>query len=218
MRWQNGSDDASRVWWMRWGCVTILIAGNSTICQFIIIKVRRTPTPSGGKRVAMRWNWMLLLWAVAESVSPGASAHELWLHSRTDAGVIRLTFGDGPDMSAAERVAEIANTKVWAGDKPLIVKQLPDGLEAQLPPGGSTVISAFADRGIVAHAGQSSLIYLAAYAQTRAMESELVAWPGPWRRSSATPLIFARQWAARHSCDPEGTTCRRRDRQGFSWA
>lgn len=120
----------------------------------------------------MRWNWMLLVWAVAESVSPGASAHELWLHSRTDAGVIRLTFGDGPDMSAAERVAEIANTKVWAGDKPLVVKQLPDGLEARLPTGGATVISAFADRGIVAHAGQSSILYLAAYAQTRAMESE----------------------------------------------
>ena len=120
----------------------------------------------------MRRMWIFLVATVAGLASPAASAHEMWLHSRpgADPAVIRLTFGDGPDLSQAERVAEIANAKVWAGAKPLEVKRLPDGLEAKLPPGGSTVVSALADRGVVTHSGQSSVIYLAAYSQTRAID------------------------------------------------
>ena len=89
-----------------------------------------------------------------------------------DAGVIRLTFGDGPDLSAAERVAEIADTKVWADGKPLKVKRLPDSLEAGPLPDQPAVLSAFADRGVVTHKGESFIIYLAAYAQSRALESD----------------------------------------------
>jgi hypothetical protein len=63
-------------------------------------------------------------------VSPAASAHELWFHSRpgADTGIIRLTFGDTPNLKEAERVAEIAHTKVWAGGELLEVKRMPDGL------------------------------------------------------------------------------------------
>ena len=83
----------------------------------------------------MRMKWVLLVATVAGLMSPAASAHELWLHSRpgSDHAVVRLTFGDAPDLGEAERVAEIANAKVWAGGKPLGVKRLPDGLEARLP-------------------------------------------------------------------------------------
>ena len=124
----------------------------------------------------MRMVWIFLVAAVAALASPGAGAHELWLHSGpgpgTDPGVIRLTFGDGPELGQAERVAEIANAKVWAGGKALKVKRLPDGLEAQLPAGDHALVSALADRGVVTHTGQSSVIYLAAYSQIRAIEPD----------------------------------------------
>jgi formylmethanofuran dehydrogenase subunit E len=125
----------------------------------------------------MRGKWAFLVTTVVGLVSPAVRAHELWIQSRpgTDPAVIRLTFGDGPELGSAERVVEIANAKVWAGAKPLEVKRLPDGLEAQLPPGGSGVASALADRGVVTHNGQSSVIYLAAYAQTRAIEPDQAA-------------------------------------------
>jgi formylmethanofuran dehydrogenase subunit E len=126
----------------------------------------------------MRKTCAFLAALVAGLLSPAGRAHELWLNSRPGAAVLRLTFGDGPDLSEAERVAEIANAKVWAGGKPLNVKRLPDGLESQLPNGGSAVVSALADRGVVTHGGQSSLIYLAAYAQTRAIESDQAAHLG----------------------------------------
>ena len=102
--------------------------------------------------------------------------HELWLHSRsgTSAGVVRLTFGDAPDLSAAERVAEIAHTKVWADGKPLKVERLPDGLEAGPLQAQPAVLSAFADRGVVTYKGESFIIYLAAYAQSRAIEPSQV--------------------------------------------
>jgi hypothetical protein len=74
-------------------------------------------------------------------------------------------------LNEAERVAEIAHTKVWVGGKPVEVQRLPDGLEAKLPEPLPAVISAFADRGVVNQNGQSSVIYLAAYAQTQAIES-----------------------------------------------
>ena len=125
----------------------------------------------------MRTTWIFFAACVAGLVSPVASAHELWFHSRSgaDTGVIRLTFGDTPNLNEAERVAEIAHTKVWSGGKPLDVKRLPDGLEAQLPQGDSAVVSAFADRGVVTHQGQSFIIYFAAYAQSHAIEPDQAA-------------------------------------------
>jgi formylmethanofuran dehydrogenase subunit E len=113
-----------------------------------------------------------LLAFVACVLSPGADAHELWVHARSggDSGVSRLSFGDTPEFNEAERVAEIAHTKVWASGKLLEVKRLPDGLEAQLPPDGFAVLSGFADRGVVTYKGESFIIYLAAYAQSRAIE------------------------------------------------
>ena len=54
----------------------------------------------------------------------GGQRAEMWLHSRPGAepAVIRLTFGDGPDLSEAEHVSEINNAKVSAGGIPLDVK------------------------------------------------------------------------------------------------
>jgi formylmethanofuran dehydrogenase subunit E len=120
----------------------------------------------------MRKTFGFLFVIVACFLSPCALAHELWFHARSggDSGVIRLSFGDTPEFNEAERVAEIAHTKVWAGGKALSVKRLPDGLEAQLPNDGFAVLSAFADRGVVAYKGESFIIYLAAYAQSRAIE------------------------------------------------
>ena len=83
---------------------------------------------------------------------------------------MRLSFGDSPEFGDAERVAEIADTKVWADGKPLEVNRLPDGLEAKPPQGQPAVLSAFADRGVVTYKGDSFIIYLAAYAQTRTIE------------------------------------------------
>ena len=104
-------------------------------------------------------------------------AHELWFHSSAggQATPVRLSFGDSPEFGEAERVAEIADTKVWADGKPLEVKRLPDGLEAARPQGQPAVLSAFADRGVVAYKGESFIIYLAAYAQSRAVEAGQVA-------------------------------------------
>jgi hypothetical protein len=125
----------------------------------------------------MRKTWTFLAALVAGFVSPAAGAHELWFHSPSggEHAVIRLTFGDTPGFNEAERVAEIAQTKVWASGKSLEVKRLPDGLEARLPDGGSAVLSAFADRGVVTYKGESFIIYLAAYAQSRAIEPEQAA-------------------------------------------
>ncbi len=143
----------------------------------------------------MRTTWILAaaVALTAVTMSPEARSHEMWLHVRpgADPAVIRLTFGDGPDLAEAERVAEIANAKVWAGGRPLEVRRLPDGLEAQLPPGGSAVVSASADRGVVTHGAQSSIVYLAAYAQTRAIESEQAASLG-LGDDQARLLLFSR--------------------------
>jgi hypothetical protein len=102
-----------------------------------------------------------------------AWAHELWFHPGTggQSSSVRLTFGDSPDLGEAERVAEIAHAKVWADGKPLEVERLPDALEARLLDHRPAVISAFADRGIVNYMGDSFVIYLAAYSQTRAIEA-----------------------------------------------
>ncbi len=102
--------------------------------------------------------------------------------------LVRLSFGDSPDLGEAERVAEIAHTKVWADGQPLEVKRLPDGLEARLPDRRPAVVSAFADRGIVTYMGDSFIIYLAAYAQTQAIEPNRGHASGPGRRPGPAPL------------------------------
>jgi formylmethanofuran dehydrogenase subunit E len=120
----------------------------------------------------MRVKNTLLAAIAAGLLTPGAVAHELWFHpgAAGEPGLVRLSFGDSPDIGEAERVAEIAQTKVWADGQPLEVKRLPDGLEVRLPDRRPAVVSAFADRGVVPYMGDSFIIYLAAYAQTRAIE------------------------------------------------
>lgn len=120
----------------------------------------------------MRMKEMLLAAIAAGLVTPAARAHELWFHpgAAGEPHLVRLSFGDSPDIGEAERVAEIAHTKVWADGQSLEVKRLPDGLEARLPDRRPGVVSAFADRGVVPYMGDSFIIYLAAYAQTRAIE------------------------------------------------
>lgn len=110
--------------------------------------------------------------AVTAALAPlSASAHELWFHPRPEPSdsraSVRLTFGDSPEPGEAERVAEIARTKVWADGSPLEVRRLPNGLEATLSARGSAVLSAFADRGVIDYQGDSFVIFLAAYAQIR---------------------------------------------------
>jgi len=141
----------------------------------------------------MRKAWLLLTTLVAGFVTPAASAHELWFHLRpgADTGTVRLTFGDTPNLNEAERVAEIAQTKVWADGKPLEVKRLPDGLEARLPERRPAVLSAFADRGVVTYKGESFIIYLAAYAQARAIEPDQFANLG-LRDDQVRLLLFSR--------------------------
>ena len=125
----------------------------------------------------MRKSGILLVALAIALVTPPAGAHELWFHLKpgADSAVVRLTFGDTPDLNEAERVAEIAHAKVWAAGKSLEVKRLPDGLEVALPDQRPAVFSAFADRGVVTYMGESFIIYLAAYAQTRAIEPDQAA-------------------------------------------
>src|SRR5208283_1399677 len=105
--------------------------------------------------------------------SPSAFGHELWFQpNQQDVASVRLTFGDTPASEEAERVAEIARTKVWADGRPLVVTRLPDGLEAKLPARHPAVLSAFADRGIVDYMGDSFVIFLVAYAQSKPARSE----------------------------------------------
>ncbi len=99
-------------------------------------------------------------------------AHELWFQpSGENAASVRLTFGDSPAPGEAERVAEIAHAKVWGDGMPLEVKRLADGLEAWLPKSRPAVLSAYADRGVVDYQGDSFVIYLAAYAQSKPVKS-----------------------------------------------
>jgi formylmethanofuran dehydrogenase subunit E len=125
----------------------------------------------------MRTTWVFGFVVATGMISPSAHAHELWFHSGTggQSAAVRLSFGDSPEFGEAERVAEIAATKVWADGKPLEVKRLPDGLEAKPPQGQPAVLSAFADRGVVTYKGESFIIYLAAYAQSRAIEPDQAA-------------------------------------------
>ena len=121
----------------------------------------------------MRTTWIFAA-ALAAAVSPPAArAHELWFQpgQAANPGVLRLTFGDSPEPGEAERVAEIAKAKVWADGEPVEVARLADGLEARLPTRRPAVVSAFADRGVVPYKGDSFVIYLAAYAQTRPLDA-----------------------------------------------
>jgi len=105
--------------------------------------------------------------------SPSAFGHELWFQpNQEDVASVRLTFGDTPAPGEAERVAEIARTKVWADGRPLEVTRLADAIEAKLPSRRPAVLSAFADRGIVDYMGDSFVIFLAAYAQAKPVRSE----------------------------------------------
>lgn len=116
--------------------------------------------------------WFLVAALALGLLTPAAYAHELWFQPspKSDPAVVRLTFGDSPAPGEAERVSEIARAKVWADGKPLEVKRLPDGLEARRPARPPAVVSAFADRGVVDSTGDSFVIFLAAYAQTRPIE------------------------------------------------
>lgn len=107
---------------------------------------------------------LALLAALAGSPARG---HELWFQpvDPKAPGVVRLTFGDSPAPGEAERVAEIAHARVWAAGRPVEVERLPDGLEARRPAGDAPLLSAYADRGVVDHLGDSFIITLAAYAQ-----------------------------------------------------
>jgi formylmethanofuran dehydrogenase subunit E len=120
----------------------------------------------------MRVKDILPMAVAAVLLTPAARAHELWFHPGAggEPGLVRLSFGDSPDLGEAERVAEIAHTKVWSDGQLLEVKRLPDGLEVRLPDRRPAVVSAFADRGVVPYKGDSFIIYLAAYAQNRAIE------------------------------------------------
>ena len=124
----------------------------------------------------MRTTWILAAALAAAFSTPAARAHELWFQPSpaSNPGVVRLTFGDSPEPGEAERVAEIAKAKVWADGKPAEVTRLADGLEARLPSRRPAVVSAFADRGVVPYKGDSFVIYLAAYAQTRPVDAGAV--------------------------------------------
>lgn len=120
----------------------------------------------------MRRLFASLLAAAAVLWALPSDAQELWFHlGGADQGMARLTFGDTPASGEAERVAEIAHTKVWSGGKPLEVVRHPDGLEIKLLATRPALLSAYADRGVVDYQGQTFIIQLAAYAQTRAIES-----------------------------------------------
>lgn len=115
----------------------------------------------------MRTSWLIAASMTLAAVAP-ARAHELWFRvgPEGDPARVVLYFADAPEPGEAERVAEIARTKVWADGRPLEVDRLPEGLETRLPARRPAVVSAFADRGVVDYQGDSFVIELAAYAQS----------------------------------------------------
>ncbi|WP_165074810.1 formylmethanofuran dehydrogenase subunit E family protein [Paludisphaera rhizosphaerae] len=123
----------------------------------------------------MRRHPIALATAFVVLAASSSRAHELWFHlGGADQASARLTFGDTPAPGEAERVAEIAHTKVWAGGELLNVVRLPDGLEARLPEPRPALLTAYADRGVVDYQGQTFVIQLAAYAQTQAVDASRV--------------------------------------------
>lgn len=117
----------------------------------------------------MRTRPILLAALAVLCLDPSARAHELWFQPprAADPSVVRLTFGDTPAAADAERVAEIATARAWADGKPLDVVRQPDGLDVRLPEGRPALLSAFADRGVIDYMGDTFIIFLAAYAQSR---------------------------------------------------
>ena len=108
-----------------------------------------------------------------------ASAHELWFQPTVgEADAIALTFGDTPAPGEAERVAEIAHTKVWGDGRALEVIRKPDGLKVRPQARRPDVLSAYADRGVVDYEGDSFIIQLAAYAQDGPIPSSRVGQDG----------------------------------------
>jgi hypothetical protein len=67
----------------------------------------------------------------------------------------------------AERLAEIANTRLWADGKPPELNRLPDRLEARLPGARVGLLSAFADGRVIDFMGDTFVSFLADYAQSR---------------------------------------------------
>jgi hypothetical protein len=119
----------------------------------------------------MRRTWILA--AMICLIPTWARAHELWFlpDPGSDPTLTRLYFGDSPAPGEAERVAEIAQTKVWIDGKSVDVKRLSDGLEVRLPSRRPEIISAYADRGVIDYEGKSFIITLAAYAQSRPVKN-----------------------------------------------
>jgi len=118
----------------------------------------------------MRKTWLIAASLAVVAVAPApARAHELWFRvgAEGDPARVVLYFADAPEPGEAERVVEIARTRVWADGLPLEVERLPDGLETRLPARRPAVVSAFADRGVVDFEGDAFVIELAAYAQTK---------------------------------------------------
>jgi formylmethanofuran dehydrogenase subunit E len=157
----------------------------------------------------MRMTGILFVTAFIGFAASDACAHELWMHLGPDAGVVRLTIGDTPNVSEAERVGEIAHANLWADGKPLEVKRLPDGLEAQITGQRPVVVSAFADRGVVTFRGDSVVIHLTAYGQTRAIGADQAAKLGLdddqlrfllVSREDGPPVVQA-QWKGKPAAD-----------------
>ncbi len=131
--------------------------------------------------------------------SPPAQAHELWFPPApgSDRTLTRLYFGDSPAPGEAERVAEIAHTKVWMDGKPVDVQRLPDGLEVRLPAHRPELISAYADRGIVDFQGDSFIITLAAYAQSPGLMTSSSASMTTNSGFCSSPTATGHRWCER---------------------
>ncbi|WP_435008448.1 FmdE family protein [Tundrisphaera lichenicola] len=117
----------------------------------------------------MKMSFAASMATIVLAIGTPAQAHELWFQppSGPSAATVRLTFADVPDPGEAERVAEIAHAKVWADGVPLEVERQAEGLTARLPSARPMVLSAYAHRGVVDYGGDSFVITLAAYAQSR---------------------------------------------------
>ena len=117
----------------------------------------------------MNLRHVLIAAALTVAGSPLAPAHELWFlpDPKPSATQSRLYFGDSPAPGEAERVAEIAHARVWSDGKLVEVRRLVDGLEVPVSPGSARITSAYADRGVIDHEGQSFIITLAAYAMSQ---------------------------------------------------
>ena len=69
-------------------------------------------------------------------------------------------------------MAEIAHARVWGDGSPLDVARNDDGLVARWHRARPTVLSGFADRGVIDYEGDSFVIVLAAYAQLAPIKAD----------------------------------------------